>query len=295
MSVSDTPWWFVCLGLLLALPVPAVEPVADVHLHYNWDQQELLDPAEAVERLDAAGVRLGVVSSVPAEHALLLSDQAPEWIVPLFSPYLEPTARWMWHARPGLLPAAQEAVASGRYRGLGELHLQPGIGPRRDDPVLRGLLGLAEEYDVPMLLHTDAASEQYFAALCEGYPAVRFLWAHAGGILTAEQVGRALEQCDNVWVELSARDPWRYDTLTDTGGALLPGWEELFSRFPDRFMIGSDPVWNVTRGQTWETADDGWDYLGRLWDYHRGWMASLPASLRRQLEWENARSFFAAE
>lgn len=268
------------------------EPIADVHLHYNWDQAELLSAAEAAERLDRLGIRLGIVSGVPAGLARQLAEAAPGRVYALFSPYLEPSSRWMWHARSELLDEAEAALASGQYIGLGEMHLQPGIGPRRDHPVFLGLLALAEQYRVPVLIHTDASSETYLTDICLAHPAVRFLWAHAGGILSAEQVKRALKACQNLWIELSARDPWRYDSLAERDGALPAAWRDLILEYPDRVMIGSDPVWNVTRGQSWETADEGWDYLDMLWDYHRRWLGTLPPALQRRLLWDNAATFF---
>ena len=50
--------------MLLALTACAVtvppppSPLIDVHLHYNWDQAELIEPERAVQRLQAAGVLL---------------------------------------------------------------------------------------------------------------------------------------------------------------------------------------------------------------------------------------------
>ena len=57
-------------------------------------------------------------------------------------------------------------------------------------------------------------------------------------------------------IELSARDPWRYGGLTDDDGLLLPAWRELIIEYPHRFLVGTDPVWKVTRTQTWDQTDD---------------------------------------
>ena len=60
-------------------------------------------------------------------------------------------------------------------------------------------------------------------------------------------VDEVMQACPNVWTELSARDPWRYinNPVTGDDAALLPDWRSLLERHPDRFLVGSDPVWPV--------------------------------------------------
>ena len=91
---------------------------------------------------------------------------------------------------------------------------------------------------------------------------------------------------------MSARDPWRYNSLADEEGNLPDAWRALILRYPERFMIGSDPVWSVTRTQRWDSADEGWDYLGQLLDYHRRWLRQLPPDIADKLLRDNARAFF---
>lgn len=287
-----SPW----LGaLLIGLAQAAPEPIADVHLHFNWDQLELLSSQEAAQRMQQAGIVFGVVSSVPSHYAERLLDAAQVKTLALFSPYLDAANRWRWHKQPELLERTREALASGRYQGIGELHLQPGVGPQRDDPILDKLLKLVTEFDVPALIHTDASSHEYLVPLCQAHPQARILWAHAGGHLPAAAVGKLLAACPNVWADLSARDPWRYDSLADKNGVLPAAWRKLILAYPDRFMIGSDPVWNVRRQQRWDSADEGWDYLASLLDYHRRWLATLPPAVERKLRLENALEFFRVE
>ncbi len=61
--------------------------------------------------------------------------------------------------------------------------------------------------------------------------------------------------------------------------------------FPDRFAIGTDPVWRVTRTQSWDEADDGWDYFDQILDYHRNWISQLPEEVQRQIRADNAITF----
>jgi hypothetical protein len=287
--------WVVGLALLLAsgLTVAGPAPFADVHLHYNWDQQELIEPEEAVRRLKANNVVLGVVSGVPSERALKLRAAGGDWIIPLFSPYTHHRGRTDWFTDPRVVEQARAGLQSGKYFGIGEVHFIAGVGPRWDNEVFQGLLDLAREFDVPMLIHTESSSHKYFEPICRNNPEIRFQWAHAGARLGPEEVGKLMAACPNVWTELSARDPWRYGKFADADGNLDSAWKALFRRFPERFMTGADPVWPPGSSQRWDVADSGWDRLGQFLDYHRRWLDRLPPELARKIRLENAREFYA--
>ncbi len=271
-----------------------LSPIADVHLHYSWDQQEVTTPKEAIQRLEDNNVVLAVVSSTPPELALELRELAGDWVIPLFRPYLEPGRRHSWFNDTRVLEAARNALASGKYQGIGEFHMIAGHGPSLKNPVLQGLIELAIEFDVPLLIHTETSSHRYFLPLCKRYPRARFLWAHAGGLLDAGQVGALMDACANVWIELSARDPWRYihSPIADTEGRLLPAWLALIRRYPDRFMVGSDPVWPVENLHAWDEPDTGWERLGEYLQFHRRWLNALPEPLTERLRLRNAQRFF---
>ncbi len=126
----------------------ADEPFADVHLHFNWDQEELISAEEALEILTKHNVVFGVVFSVPSANALKLSKLSPKTIIPFFSPYITGHSRNNWYYDTKVLKQARDGLQKGLYKGIGELHVISGLGPRRDNPVLQGLLSLAAEYDV---------------------------------------------------------------------------------------------------------------------------------------------------
>ncbi len=274
--------------------VTAPNPFADVHLHYNWDQEGVTTPEEAVSYLKRENVTLAVVSSTPPELALKLREAGGDWIIPLYRPYLEGGRRHSWFNDKRVLGAARKALAGGNYFGIGEFHLIAGRGPGRNNPVLNGLIQLAIEYDVPVLIHVETSSYRYFLPLCQKYPRARFLWAHAGGLLDAEQVGALMQACPNVWAEFSARGPWRYidSPITNDNGALLPEWAALIEKYPDRFMTGSDPVWPVENLHSWDEPDTGWERIGEFLDFHRRWLNQLPEELAVKVRLTNARRFF---
>jgi len=280
-------------ALWVGAAAAAEPPFADVHLHFNWDHEELIAPEEAVRRLEANNVVLGVVSGVPSERALKLRQAGGDWIIPLFSPYIHHRGRTDWFTDPRVVERARAGLAQGRFFGIGEVHFIAGVGPAWDNEVFQGLLDLAREFDVPVLIHTESSSHAYFEPVCRENPDIRFQWAHAGARLGPKEVGALMAACPNVWAEFSARDPERYGKFAEPDGTLDPAWIELFKRFPERFMTGSDPVWPPGSLYRWDVADSGWDRLGRFLDYHRAWLDRLPPDLARKIRFENAREFYS--
>jgi predicted TIM-barrel fold metal-dependent hydrolase len=298
--MRDTGFKVMRQGLLLLLVVLATDlnaqqPVADMHLHYKWSQQDVTSAAQAVEVLADHDIVMGVVIGTPAELALELVRLEPRRIVAIFSPYRIGGDWQRWARDPGVVSRARAALASGAYHGIGELHLIGGFSPRLEKAaVLQALMQLAGEYDVPIMLHTEFSRPAMMLELCRRYPDTRILWAHAGSILAPPQVAQVLDACSNVWAGLAARDPWRFvnNPIVDTGGRLLPDWQDLLERYPERFMLGSDPVWPVEQMDQWDVPDTGWQELGRFWAFHRQWLRQLPQAVARKIGCENAIAFF---
>jgi len=287
------------LALLLIsnqLMAADLAPLADVHLHFNTDQMEVTDTADALHTLTESNVVFGIVSSKPPALALELADASGGWIIPFFMPYLEPERKVDWFHDKRVLPAAREALVSGRYQGLGEIHLIAGYTPslnQRHD-IIDGILDLAEEFDVPVLIHAEASNQLYFRPLCLRHPQARIVWVHAGSPLPPAQVTELLRACPNVWVDLSARDHMRYgkiNPIVDDDGLLLPDWHMFTLEFQDRIMLGSDPTY-YEGVATWEAANTGWNHVGEVLAFHRHWLKALPADIRQKLTLQNAMKFY---
>ncbi|MDY6979462.1 MAG: amidohydrolase family protein [Pseudomonadota bacterium] len=271
---------------------PERPPFADIHLHYNWDQDEIYTPEQALEDLKEHNVVLAVVSSVPSDFALKLSRLGKDWIVPFYTPYYDAGNRLNWFYDEKVVDKARAALASGKFYGLGEIHLVAGAGPRRDNPVFLGLLDLAREYDVPVNIHTDSSRYEYMLSICEQHADITFQWAHVGGILQPEAITPVMEACPNVWADMSARDPWHYGDFVVRGQPIPDDWRQWILRFQDRIMVGTDPVSGGHEVYTWHEADDGWSQYSALYDYHRGWMSQLPPEVEQKIRLTNARRFF---
>lgn len=278
--------------LAVATTCQAQQSFADVHVHYNWDQKEIISAKAVVEKLKKAGTEFAVVTSTPSHLALELKRAGGDLIVPIFSPYTHELGRQDWYLDERSLRLAEQGLRNGQYLGIGEVHFMVGFRPRTSNVIFVKLLQLARRYAVPVLIHIDAGNEKPFLDVCLGNPELNLIFAHAGGNLAARHIRRVVERCDNAMIEFSARDPWRFGGLTGDDNGLLHDWRELVIDYPDRFMIGTDPVWKVTRTQSWDQADDGWDYFEQLLAYHRRWVDELPPAVRRKIYLDNARRLF---
>jgi hypothetical protein len=282
--------------MLFAMAANCADPavIADVHLHWKWNQKEVTRASEAVQNLALQGVRLAVVTGTPPELALELQELAPDVVLPIYGIYRVPGEWSTWHHDQGLLERVRKALDSGRYFGIGEVHMIGGFISDWKNPVITGLFGLAAEFDVPVLLHTEFSRANYTLGLCSAHPQTRFLWAHAGSMLKPTEVERVLIGCPNVQVELSARDPWRHraNPIVGEQGQLLAPWRALILKYTERFMIGSDPVWPVEQLNPWDEPDTGWQELPRFLDFHRIWLSELPEQQADAIRWGNARRFF---
>ena len=283
---------FICVNFAAAsdaLQADNASSFFDSHIHYNWDQAEIISTQDIVGKLVKADVGLAIVSSTPAHLALELRQAGGEWIVPFFSPYIHELGKRDWFLNTEVVTQAERGLRQKQYFGIGEVHFMAGYSPGPQNNVFLGLVELAKKFKVPMLIHVDAADEKYFLNICQRHPRVSFVLAHAGGNLYPEHIESIIKKCPNVLIDFAARDPWRYGGLTNEKGHLLSGWKQIVMRYPDRFITGTDPVWRVTRTQSWDQPDDGWDHFEKLLDYHKQWLSDLPKQVQIRITRENVK------
>lgn len=265
-------------------------PFADAHIHYNWDHAEIISAEDVVKKLIDANVKLAIVSSTPTHLALELKKAGGNIIVPFFSPYTHELGKRDWYLNKELIQQVEQGLRSGQYQGIGEVHFMSGFQPSMNNEVFINLVRLAISYNVPMLIHIDGGNESLLLQFCQKNPALKIIFAHAGGNLKPPHIKNILHACKNVSIDFAARDPWRYDGLTNDRGLLLPGWRDLVIAMPDRFITGTDPVWKVTRTQSWDQSDDGWDHYDKLLKYHLTWIDELPTDIQINIRWNNVNS-----
>jgi hypothetical protein len=244
-------------------------PIFDTHLHYSQDAWGLFSAQDILTLMDQAGVYRALVSSTPDDGTLTLYQLAPDRIIPILRPYRARTDMATWTQDATVLAYVEERLATGVYRGLGEFHLYTGESPNR---VPRRFADLSAEYGLFLHAHSDATAVSELLALRSD---ARILWAHAGMSATPAQIDALLARAPHLWVELALRSD------VAPGGRLDPAWAELFARYPDRFMIGTD-TWIPSR----------WPQLPRLMADVRGWLRQLPRDLAERIASGNAEALF---
>lgn len=274
----------------------AAAPRSDIHMHFKWSQEEVTSAEEALAVLKENEIELAVVIGTPPELVQKLRKLDPQRVLAWYGAYENRADWYRWYRQPELLERAEAALKSGDYIGIGELHLIGGFAPKWDTPVIDGLMKLSAKYKAPLLVHVEFGRADYLIGLCRQNPDARLLLAHAGAPMRPKEVRRALEACPSLWWELSARDPWRYSAsliFDEEQGRLKPEWLALILDFSDRLMLGSDPVWPVEQLDGWDTADTGWQEVGRFWTAHERWLQQLPDAMAKAIRHDNARRFFA--
>ena len=254
-----------------AAPAAAQYPIFDAHIHYSRPDWDVYTPERALSILARAGVRRAIVSSTPDDGTLKLYEKSPQGIVPFLRPYRTREDMGGWPRDLSVAAYVEERLKRGIYRGIGEFHMD---AADVDAPVVRRLAELAAERGIFLWAHVD---ETTIEKLLQRYPAVRFLWAHAGMSTGGAAVGRLLDRFPTLWVELALR------TDVASGGALAPEWRAVFLRHPARFMVGTD-TWITSR---WEVVRD----------YHlevQKWLGELPREVAEQIAWKNGERLFPA-
>lgn len=282
----------VTLTFLTACSISTTRKFADIHIHYNFSQEEVTTPKQAVAILKRHNIAFAVVSSEPTDYAVKLAKQGGPWIIPFASPYYKAGIKLNWYRDKNLVKALRKLLLSGKYKGIGELHLTAGIGPRPDNKVLVGVFKLAQEFKLPFLIHIDSSDHRYMQYFCKKYPNIRFIWAHAGGYLPPEKIHPLMQACSNVWLDLAARDPWHYGGLTDHNNKLTLAWRMLIIKYQNKIMTGTDPVWNAQQAYRWHEADEGWNHYEKFIKYHHHWISQLPAQVAKKVRFTNAALFF---
>lgn len=150
-----------------------------------------------------------------------------------------------------LLKSLDELLASGRFKGIGEISAvhfaSPGL-PEADydpmGPMMRGIMALARRHRVPVLVHVEVTRLKELAVLLETFHDVPVIWAH-GGYTPLFIARRMLERHPNLYYDLSARTWPRHPrspdyTILRDGREVWPEWLELIAAKSERFVIGTD-------------------------------------------------------
>ena len=261
-----------CIGLAWALLVASAwsseydGPLFDGHIHYSHDAWESTPPEQAVETLKKAGLSGAFVSSSSDEGTQKLFSVDSELVIPVLRPYRARGELGTWITDETVLDMLRERLNTYRYAGLGEFHA---FGEDLRLPVLAGVIDLARDNGIFLHAHTDAYGiDNIFAR----DPDAMVLWAHAG----FENLPTVLDRMEK-YPTLKADLSFRYEH--QAGGRVTENWRRAFTRFPDRFLLGTDTY----------TPQRWFSVVGEVQSY-RKWLGDLPDEIARMIAWENAQA-----
>jgi predicted TIM-barrel fold metal-dependent hydrolase len=263
----------IALGLsLLGVPAHGQNdlPIFDTHLHYSRDGWDAYPVPVVLGFLDRGGIRRAFVSSSPDEGTVMLYEAAPDRIVPVLRPYRERGELGSWYRDASVPPYLESRLRRPIYKGIGEFHLS---GTDAGSPVVRQVVELARRHKLFLHCHCDAEAIEILAGLASD---LAVLWAHAGMSSGPDVVGPLVARHPRLVVELALRSD------VAPGGRLDPAWRALFTRHPDRFMVGTD-TWVASR----------WPQVPDVQDAARTWLRQLPADVARRIASENAERLAA--
>ncbi|MEM6987379.1 MAG: amidohydrolase family protein [Pseudomonadota bacterium] len=239
-------------------------PIADAHVHYSHDSVDLTPPERVIELMRAANLKFALVSSSDDNGTQLLSQLAPDLIVPGLRPYRRRGELGSWFRDDAALAYVEDLLARNRYATIGEFHL---YGRDADLPIPRRIVELAVEHN--LVLHAHSDSEAVERLLAQD-PTVKVLRAHAG-FDEPEGIAEMLAKHDRLWADLAFRGDVSY------GGELSDEWVTLFTDFPDRIMLGTDTY-----------TPERMYFLPSHASESRLWLANLPDDLAERIAWRNA-------
>jgi hypothetical protein len=271
-----------CIALLVAFVctvgaadrVRADEPIEifDAHMHYNWEPKPFYSVDEVLALFKKHRVTGILATSRPntGTHALMEAKPPGLQIVPFIRPYRVRADIQTWFGDPFIFDLVQDEFKRGYYRGIGEFHIS---GRAAENEWVKKTVDFAVANDLFLHAHADAEAVEI---LMSHNPQARIVWAHTGFSLEPERVAALLGKYPHVWGELSYRGG-----IVDGAGKLAADWRALFTKFPDRFLLGSD---------TW--INERWATYGDIMAGYRAWLAQLPPDVANKIAHGNAKRLF---
>jgi hypothetical protein len=261
------------LGSAPALAQPI--KIFDSHLHYNaagpapfFALDQVLD---TFRRSNVGGI---VANSRPNRGTQMLVDaKAPGlWVVPFIRPYRVESDVQTWSEDPAIFAMIEEEYKRGYYKGIGEFHI---YGEAAQRPLVRKTVDFATERNLFVLAHCD---ERALAIMLANNPKAKMIWAHTGFSTAVDEVRDFLDKHPQLMMELS------YRSGIAEGGGVSREWRELFARYSDRFLLGSD---------TW--INQRWSSYGSIMAGYRDWLGQLPAEQAMRIAYGNAERIYGGK
>jgi amidohydrolase family protein len=247
--------------------------IFDAHLHYNQEPKPFYSLDQVREVFRRNGIAGIVATSRPNKgtHELVNAKWPELRVVPFIRPYRVRSDMQTWFNDPEIFELIKGEYERGYYRGIGEFHI---YGKDAQSEWVKKMVDYAVERNLYLHAHCDEAA---LLTLFQHNQKARIIWAHTGFSVPTARIAELLDQHkDALWGELSYRSG-----ITDRDGRLTPEWRDLFERYSERFLLGSD---------TW--INERWFGYDTIFKEYRGWLAQLPVEQARRIASGNALRLF---
>ncbi|HET9412843.1 MAG TPA: amidohydrolase family protein [Pseudolabrys sp.] len=269
--------WIAALAALATWPLSAQAQqqieIFDAHLHYNQEPKPFYSLDQVRDVFRRNGITGIVATSRPNKgtHELVDAKWPELKVVPFIRPYRVRSDIQTWFNDPTIFELIKDEYARGYYRGIGEFHI---YGKSAQSDWVKKMVDFAVERNLYLHAHCD---EEALLILFRHNPKAKIIWAHTGFSVAPARVAELLdEHKDALWGELSYRGG-----ITGGDGKLTNDWRNLFARYSDRFLLGSD---------TW--INERWFGYDTIVKEYRGWLAQLPSDQAQRIASGNALRLF---
>lgn len=307
-NLSALPRRTVFLSLLLMLTIlggrVAAEtpqnvyqgPLIDSHHHFQvpgvWKSV-----SEALAQMDQAGIAK-IVAFSDVGMSFSVFKQYPDRLIPSYGVREGPPPYPQTFDDPKWVEILRQALDAG-FVGIGEMSWRssshkPPHNMSADNPVAKQIADLAAEKGVPINLHHEIGTKAFgpemipeFERLLDYNKDVKYVWAHTGYGSPAP-VMKLMAAHSNLYADLSTRTPGHPFSsypgfIANREGVIFPEWKQLFEKFPDRFMFGTDKGADVAFGPE-ERAET---YLIVETAFFRKVLGQLPLDLAERIGYAN--------
>jgi hypothetical protein len=275
MTIRHTMIAALALALIGVSGAQAQEQIEifDAHMHYNQEPKPFYELDKLLEVFKRNGITGVLATSRPNKGTHQLMDAKPPglWVVPFIRPYRERADIQTWFNDPAIFELIRNEYERGYYRGIGEFHI---YGKSAASDWVKKIVDFAVEKNLYLHAHCD---EEALLILFRHNAKARIIWAHTGFSTSPKRVAELLDQHkDALWGELSYRGG-----VTGGDGKLTAEWRDLFARYSDRFLLGSD---------TW--INERWFGYDTIFKEYRSWLAQLPPEQAKRIANGNAARLF---
>jgi amidohydrolase family protein len=267
----------LCAAALAASPASAQSELKlfDAHMHYNWEPKPFYSLAQVLDTFRRNGVAGVLATSRPNDGTRAIVDaKAPGlWVVPFIRPYRVAADVQSWFGDPAIYALIETEYRRGYYRGIGEFHI---YGKAAAGEWVKKTVNFAVEHDLYLHAHCD---EEALLTLFSHNPGAKIIWAHTGFSTPPARIAELFARYPALWAELSY-----HSGIVDGSGKLTAAYRDLFGRYSERFLVGSD---------TW--IDPRWAEYDALMRGYRAWLAELPPEQARNIAHANAERMFGGK